>query len=703
MLLLRPFRRPCRNVLRTLLLVALLSPNSAAAADVNITADKMVRDANGVVTATGKVVIQRSGETLTADRVRYDAAGKRMQAKGHVHIHSAKADIYAASGEMNTQSKSGELLNAELQLPDGERLRAKRLLRINADTYKAFDPVLTTCPTDEETWHLDASVATIDQGEGVFTARNARFVFAGVPLLYTPYWEHATRRKSGLLAPYVAFGKRRGTEWALPFYFAPSPDWDATITPHWMTARGMMTELELRHASTIGREQVRFEGLHDKVVNKSRGRLRAKGQWQLPLDMTLAIKGDEVNDRNYLADYSHSSQEVARRYLTSSAILSQNTEYSSWSLASIYNHDLSTINNKATLQQYPDFNLNLDIPLFAHKATLHFDHNTTRFSNLNGANAVRDWRVYSHPYITVPWDMLGGGISNTLTLGSTYTQYWLNSGTNRRPNLSSGEFSFDSSMVFEHINAAHTVRHTIIPRLRYDFNVVHRGAGLPNFDTTLNPLRLSNLFSGSLYSGMDNVERLNRISFLLTNNLETRPSPGATARTVLSISVGAQYNMRSRFNVLATPTSFSNLLGLVTFSPMANVTGSAEGEYDPTRHLWNRIAATLSMNNHAGDRLAVSYVANNDIQIAPVSKIVQASGTFSIRERWVANASINYNINQRYTQQVSAGLTYRHPCWHLGFTVYHINRPTGTSSATNTGATLLIGFKGLGSVDSNAQ
>jgi LPS-assembly protein len=696
-------RRAPRKYLQPLLLVALLYPLCVMAADVNITADQMVRDANGVVTATGKVLIQRSGETLEADKVRYDAAGKRIQADGHVHIHSAKADIYAASGEMNTEDKSGELRDAEVQLPDGERLRAKRLLRINEYTFKAFDPVLTTCPKDAETWHLDASEGTLDQGKGMFTAKNARFDFAGVPLFYSPYWQHALRRKSGFLTPLVAFGKRRGTEWALPLYLAPTPDWDATITPHLMTARGFMSEAELRNASTIGREQVQFEGLHDKVLNRSRGRLRGDGRWQLPLDMTLAVKGDEVSDRNYLADFSHNSQEVALRYLTSSAILSQDTEYSSWSLASIYNHDLSTTNNQATLQQYPDFNLNLDLPLFDNRAALHFDHNATRFSNLDGANAARDWRVYSHPYITIPWDMLGGGISNTLSIGSTYTQYWLNNGAVRRPNLSSGEFSFDSSMVFEHINAAHTLRHTIIPRIRYDFNVVSRSAGLPNFDSTLSPLRLSNLFSGNLYSGMDNVERLNRISFLLTNNLETKASPGTAARTVLSISAGAQYNMRSRFNLLATPTSFSNLLGLITFSPVKPVSTNVEGEYDPTQHIWNRIAASLSVDDHAGDTLIASYVANNNTQIAPVSKIIQASGKFSITKRWVANGSINYDIILKYTQQVSLGLTYYHPCWNLGINVYHINRPTGTTAATNTGATLLIGFKGLGSVDSNAQ
>ncbi|MDQ6966923.1 MAG: LPS assembly protein LptD, partial [Mariprofundaceae bacterium] len=421
----------------------LLLPLCATAADIGIVADKIVRDANGVATASGTVEIERAGETLQADKVRYDAASKQILAEGNVHIVTVQADIHASSGDMNSENKAGELLNAELLMPGGESLRAERLLRLDEFTYQAFNPVMTTCPKDSETWHLYASEGTLDQKEGVFKAKHARFEFAGVPLFYTPYWQQAIRRKSGFMMPLFAFGKRRGTEWALPYYFAPAPDWDATLTPHWMTARGMMSEAEVRHASTFGHETLRFEGLHDKLTSTSRGRLKGDANWRLPLDMSLALKGDEVNDPDYLADFSRNSKELALRYLTSSATLSQGFEYGSWSLASIYNHDLSTVNNKATLQQYPNFNLNLGVPLLDSPATLYVAHNTTRFSNSTGAAARRDWRTYLHPYITLPWTMLNGGISSTVTLGSTYTKYWLNQRAARRPSMRSGEFSLD--------------------------------------------------------------------------------------------------------------------------------------------------------------------------------------------------------------------------------------------------------------------
>lgn len=685
------------------LLSACLLPVHLQAAEINIIADKIVRDADGVATATGTVEIQRSGETMTADKVRYDATSKNIQAEGNVHIVTDQSDIRAESGNMNSENKTGELLNAEVTMPGGETLSASRLLRIDEFTFKAFDPKMTTCPKDEDTWYLHASEGTLDQVDGVFKAKHARFEFAGVPLFYSPYWQQAIRRKSGFMLPFFAFGKRRGTEWALPYYFAPAPDWDATITPHWMTARGMMTETEVRHASVFGSESVSFEGLHDKVTSSSRGRLKGKAGWALPLDMQLALRGDEVNDRNYLADFARKGNEAALRYLTSSATLSQGFQYGSWSLAGIYNHDLSTLNNKATLQQYPNFNLNLGVPLFDSPATFYLLHNTTRYSNSNGAAARRDWRTYFHPYVTIPWNMLGGGIATTVTAGSTYTKYWLNRGGARKPSLRSGEFSVDSQMVFERINEARTVRHSIIPRIRYDLNVVRNQPGTPTFDSKLSPLRLTNLFSGNRYSGMDRVENIQRVAFLLTNNFETKSDPQGPARNVLSISGGTQYNIRSsRLNPNAAPTSFSNLLGLMTFSPLSNVTSTIEGEYDPRRSFWNRIADGITVADGDGDSLSAYYVLTNS-ELATTSEIFQASGKYTISERWRMNGNINYDVVQKSTQQVALGFTYTHPCWEIGIEAHSNKRPTGTTGERDVGASLLIGFKGLGSVASDAK
>jgi len=694
-------RRFARLSVRLMIYVMLplLLPLAAAAGDVDIVADKIVRGTDGVATATGHVEIKRGGETLQADKVRYDAASKKINAEGHVQIHSAQADISAASGHMNSENNNGELIDANIWLPGGEHLKASRLVRINEFTYKVFQPVLTTCPIDHETWHVRASEGVLNQKEGTFTAKHARFEFAGVPLFYSPYWQQATRRKSGFMIPFVSFGRRRGTEWALPYYFAPSRDWDTTFTPHLMTARGLMLETEVRHASTVGREQVNFDGMYDKALGRTRGRIQAEGQWRLPYDLNLSLKGDDVSERNYLADFSHDAAEASTRYLTSHAALSQAFEYGSWNLSTTYNHDLSTANNRATLQQYPDFQSNLALPLFGSSATLHLDDDATRFSNRNG---VSDWRVYLHPYATLPLNLLGGGLSTTVTAGMTHTRYWLRQGTVRNPKLTSGEFSVDSSMVFERVNAAKTFQHRIVPRLRYDFNNVSDNTNVPLFDSALSPLRLSNLFSGNRFSGHDRVENAHRVAFLLRNDFATKETPNGAARTFLSVALGAQYNIRSRFNAASPPRAFSNILGSVVFNPIQSLSMSVDGEFDPAQSFWNRITETLAWHSESGHQISATYLVTSSDPVT-TSETLQTSGTIKLSEHWKTEGSINYDITQRFAQQMTLALAYTHPCWDIAIQAHRTNRPSGTSSGHDLGASILIGFKGVGSVGSCPQ
>lgn len=218
---------------------------------VDVAADTVTRSADGAVIAEGSVIIQRESETLAADQVIYDVKKKEFKAKGNVVITSKGSTIKAGAGEMHTVNKTGKLHHAEATLKGGERLKATLLTRDENGIITAEDATFTSCPTDAETWLLKAGSAELDQESGVLTARNARFELAGIPVLYTPYWQQALRRKSGFLIPYVSISKARGTEVALPYYFAPAENWDATLTPHWMTARGFKGDVELRHASTV--------------------------------------------------------------------------------------------------------------------------------------------------------------------------------------------------------------------------------------------------------------------------------------------------------------------------------------------------------------------------------------------------------------------------------------------------------------------
>ena len=262
--------------------ILLLGLATAHAKAVDITADEITRDADGVSIASGNVVIKRETDTLMADKVIYRAKEHVLEAHGHVIIKSDKSTIHAEQASMSTEDKTGSMQKAIITLPSGERLTAERVKRIDEHTFEAEEIIFSSCPIDQESWRIAAKRALLNQNDATLTAEHSRFEIWQIPVLYTPWWQQPLKRKTGLIMPTVGSGKRRGTELGLPLYIAPAENWDATLTPHWMSARGFMGAAELRHISRLGREQLNAAVIRDTLTSSSRSRLQGDVDWQLP-------------------------------------------------------------------------------------------------------------------------------------------------------------------------------------------------------------------------------------------------------------------------------------------------------------------------------------------------------------------------------------------------------------------------------------
>lgn len=676
----------------------------AYAKAVDIAADEISRDADGVVIAKGNVVIERETDTLKADMVKYYADRHMLEAFGHVVITSDKATIQAEQAQMDTEDKTGNMQNAVITLPNGERLTAERVRRIDDHSYEAENLTFSSCPIDQESWRIAARRALLNQDEAELTASHARFELWQTPLLYTPRWQQPLKRKSGVLMPKVGVGKRRGTELAVPYYIAPAENWDATLTPHWMSARGVMGKAELRHVSGMGREMFNVAGIRDDVTNRTRSQLQADVEWQLPADIHFQAKADHISDRDYLADFGGDAS-VSSRYLQSMAALSQSVYQKnvegSWTVMARHQQDLLQASNASTLHILP--RLESDLVWSPHQnLQLHFDQQTTRFDRRLGVDGTR---LDLHPYIEIPWELDGGGLNATLQAGSHHTRYWLLQTAQARKNpwRTSLEGSLEVSMDFERINDARTWRHVISPVFRYDYIAAPRNqAGLPNFDSGFGQLTWSNLLSGNRFSGLDRIERANRISFLLENRLQYKADTEAASRDILIVRGGVAYD-RLRQSVdqalQAAPTRpFSNLLGAVVLNPLAGLHLYASGQYNPTGRYWATSTAAVNFNMD-GYKLLVTH-RQTDARYAARAQLLTVSGSARIGSRWNITGNWQYDNLLKLTQQTAVGLKYEHPCWSLGVEGYRLNRPTGTATASDYGYRILLEFKGLGSVGS---
>jgi len=675
----------------------------AIAEPVDIDADEISRTADGVVIAHGHVVIKREFDTLIADEVIYRTEQHVLEAKGHVVIRSDKSTIETDKAIMQTQSNTGYMNNAVITLPGGERLTAEWVKRIDDHTYEAEKVLFSSCPIDEESWRVAASRAVLDQQDGSLTATHARFELWQMPILYAPWWQQPLKRKSGLLMPKVATGKRRGTEVSVPYYFAPQANWDATLTPHWMSARGVMGEAELRHVSALGYEQINLAAIDDAVTGSIRNRLGGNVLWQLPAGMQLAAKADHVSDHLYLADYA-TGEQISSVYLQSSATLSQAGQYKhfegNWSLQAGHVQNLLLQSNATTLQILPRLQSHAEWALSSN-VIMHLDQQSTRFDRSSG---VDGWRFNVHPYIEMPWELADGGVSAVLTAGLQHTRYWLQQTllADSNPTRTTGELGLEVRSDFERIGENHSWRHVISPIVRYDYIGAPEQSLLPNFDSAFGLLTWSNLLSGNRFSGLDRIEKSNRFSVLLENRLQFKGLEDDAARDVLIVRGGVSYDLLQQSVDAALQQAparpFSNLLGELIWQPMSNMRIYSSGQYNTADRYWAIINASLALSA-LGNQLQLGYQFT-DARYATQAQLFHVSAGIGLGNRWKATASWQYDMLFKLSQQTSLGVQYNHPCWTLGIDAYKTNSPTGTSRSSNVGFRLLLEFKGLGSVGS---
>ncbi|MDX8389970.1 MAG: LPS assembly protein LptD [Mariprofundaceae bacterium] len=673
----------------------------AFAATIDLDADAISRDQSGVITASGRVKVEREDETLLADTLQYDVQSHEIKATGHVVISSESATILAPFARLNSETYAGELQDANILLSDHGRFSARTLERLDKNHFTAQNIHFSSCPVEDPAWEVTAKSAALDLDEGMFSASDARFLLYDYPIFYTPMWSYPLRRSSGFLTPeFNAGGSRRGTEILIPYYYAPSDDWDLTLTPRWMSSRGLMPQLEFRHTTAHGREKLEIEAVSDQVSGEKRGRIRADMQWRLPYSTRLSLDVDHVSDADYLADFSTEVNEYTKQHLQSSAQLEWQQQEADWQLLVQHQQRLDQPTNANTLQILPRFQSRVAFPLSGN-ASIHLEQQTTRFTRQEGVKGIR---MDIHPYIEVPWQAHSSGMASTLYIGSHHSRYWLDdSQTSTNSNRTSLELSLENEVNFERISKDKRWRHQISPILRYDLiHVANDQRSLPNFDTVLMPLTLNNLLSGNRFSGLDRIENSHRLSLLVESTLQHKSEASDSAYDLLTFRIGSSVDIRQHTvdsTLKAQPEQgLSNVLGDIKITPLPRLTIKTSGQYNTAHHYWESIQTHLNWHSKNGHSFYTSYLQTDARYTEVESKTLQTNIGYKMNRRWRAFASWHYDLTLKQHQYIIAGIGFRHPCWEFELEGYRNTRLTDASPKPDIGVRFLIDFKGLGSL-----
>lgn len=373
-----------------------------------------------------------------------------------------------------------------------------------------------------------------------------------MPIFYSPYLQLPVgdKRRSGFLIPNAKYSTKNGAEFYLPYYWNIAPNFDATLTPHYMSKRGgVMWENEFRYLTKAGTGLFEFDYLpsdkiyHDDHSNDSNSR-RWLFYWNHSgvVDQVWRFNADytKVSDPDYFNDFSSKYGSSTDGYATqklSAGYANQNFDATvSTKQFQVFDRDSS---NAYSAEPQLDVNYyQNDVGPF----DTHLYGQAVHFVNSN-SKMPEATRLHLEPTINLPLSNGWGSINTEAKLLATHYQqsnldsYNAANGTDYKDSVNRvmPQFKVDGKMVFER-DMQENYTQTLEPRMQYLYIPYRDQSKIGSYDSTLLQSDYSGLFRDRTYSGLDRIASANQVSTGITSRVYD-----AAAVERFNISVGQIY------------------------------------------------------------------------------------------------------------------------------------------------------------------
>ncbi len=608
--------------------VLLVSP-ARADEETIVSADTLTYDASDeTYRAHGHVRIERSGTVIEADEMSYHPPSADLVAAGNLRYEDPDVTIRASRVEMNLETKSGTLYDAEiLHKRDNYRVSAGKLANMGDSFYASPEPLFTTCDPPRPAWCFQGRDMKAEVGN-MLTAKSVLFRIRGMPILYAPaLWVPIlTERKSGFLFPYIGYNDSRGFQFTLPFYGVIADNQDATFVIDEYTKRGLGTGIEYRYVYPKNVEG-RWWAYHirDRELEKDYVEVRSRHDQRSAERMGGYLSINVVNERDFYREYKTDLQVRTNRFLESSGDVQIPFSNSRAYLLSQYWIDLKE-NARDPLQKLPEGGYVLNPTKIGH-FSLSGSASVAHFWREEGARGLR---ADIFPRVT---HAVGDDVTVTQSLGLRETAYSVSGYGDDSLHRESIEYSIAGHLRL--LRKFASFSHILEPTVSYAFTSASE-SHLPLFDAA-ELFRDSSLVELSLLNRIVS-DRGELMVFRVAQGFDTRN--GDRPFTPLLVDAGVAKPVQARvgaaFNVHTGEVERVNSDIVV---PMAAVTLTAGQRYN-------------SPNN------VNTYVAG--VGIRPLSSLL-------------LNGSIRYDAEESQTREIGFTLTYVSQCW--GVTLGVVKRP----------------------------
>ncbi|WP_133647435.1 LPS-assembly protein LptD [Paraburkholderia flava] len=670
--------------------------------------------------AKGAAEVRRNNAVIKADALHYDQDTDMADAYGHVHIANNGATFIGPEAHMKVESSEGYMPAPKYRFTaTGGSGSAQRVDMLDNERSVFTSGTYTACQCETNpAWYIKGSEFDFDTGADEGVAHNGILFFQGVPVFASPWLSFplSGERRSGVLPPIASLSSNNGFEITVPYYFNIAPNRDLTLTPRYLSKRGLQTQASFRYLSPTYSGTITGEFLpDDRITKTNRYALYIQHNQNFGNGFAGYISYNKVSDNTYPEDLSSATNQ----FLNGTQLLYQQeagVTYNNgpWSVLAREQHWQTLVPSAPPYGREPQLNVK-----YAKYNVGGFDFGAeadyTRF-RITTADTTEGDRVLFNPYLS--YSLVGPGYFVTPKVQWHFASYDLSNigqslvgtpalaGQPKNFTESVPTFSFDTGLIFDR-----SVRlfgedfiQTLEPRLYYVYTPYRNQDFAPLFDTADSDFGLAEIFTPNTFVGNDRIADANRLTAAITTRFLNPATGDERARFVIA----QQYYFQDQRVTLipgqgSAQARHSDLIAGASLKLGAGFASETAFQYNADNNQLVKTSIGFGFSPETGKVINLAYRytrANTTLDNQPINQIL-ISGQWPITHRIYGVGRINYDMRGHRIVDGLIGMQYDADCWTLGVGVQtYANGINTTGSQTSSKRFLAqLTFKGLSSVD----
>jgi LPS-assembly protein len=675
---------------------------AAAAGDhlIRIESDGASVDAEGSAVLTGHVQAHQDARSVSADSVTYDEKTGKLAVTGAVDFEDPRLRIRSDSGVYDALG-GASFDKANFQIFDRNGRGFAQQMSVHPDGKVNLEKVrYTTCPVGNQDWMLQASSITLDTNQDKGTAHGVVMRFKDVPIFYSPYlaFPLGAERQSGVLFPSFGHSGSSGYQLGVPYYFNLAPNYDLTLTPGYLSARGVQLGGEFRFLTAGSHGQIEENFLpNDALAHSDRAYVHLTDVTDLRPGLRFDADIASVSDSSYFENFGAGTDQTSVTFLERRADL-------------LYYDDAWRV--RAQLQNFQTIDTSVDAgdrpysrvprveafglwPILDSKFEFLLNSEATNFVREVGAAGVR---VDFSPEIR--WSNRTAGYFFEPAIGYHYTQYDLQNASYGEPSTPTRTVPYgrlDTGLIFERDAGSNgQFTQTLEPRMVYSYVPYRNQNELPIFDTGTPDFNLVELYRTNRYVGNDRIGDADQVAIGMTTRLINQ----TTGVQYLSATVGQiRYVTLPEVTLPGeTPqtTHGSDIISEVSLTAYRHWTVNLDYQLNPYTSQTDKSEVLIQYRPDPSEVVNLGYRFQQNI-------LKQYDGSFAwpIASHWNTVGRWVYSLQDHQTIEQLAGIEYKSCCWRIQ--VLQRRYVTNRNGELDTSIALQLELTGLSSVGKPAN